>query len=1215
MSSRSTSSSPDILGPPGDVEYLISSPTKPFAGRQSWVSPANFRLLQTPGKKRKRVSLSPVKSAHSIRFDDVLLPGSPTMKLNGRQGRTSASPRPMGQSDGNSSPWRIRVTLEASEDEENNNSTSPSRKRFKPETTTTKVPLKEDRGIWEQTPKRGRGRPRKSGGGATPNLGGPGSTPGPKIVSQQKKKRGRPRKSIPELDFAEVPEVGHQIPIAEPEQRWSPVDLAVDGDSDDGFPDTLSPVGPYEHDQEEGQHDLPGPVGSSPPQAFTEPEGETPNVDTTGQRHIENDDNIDNSSLHSTPSKKPSPVINNHEHTRENTLHAGHTPRPRRVYPTPTSSSLIEEEHQGQKKITTENGLRQSQGRVTNDPTEEHREFDSIMESEGFSMVSLDTLPSAKQHGLASGKKLVQPKMRPFIHRQNSGILDKMQRKASASSSHEAVPTTAAFQSNSVASVDRPVPRSPSQSPDPLPELRQTSTTKQMPPESHPSSSVRPVQAQVPAATHKKQLPSLARVVRVGIALRGALRRQRHGSALQNSLSSPEGSEAGGPSENLESPRRRLELLFNDLGSDTQRELRAALRFGEVLAKRQREGEVRRARERTKEQAAAAEISEKDQSPAEDIRRLNVESRTPQQQTRGDESRGGSFYSEMKRRQAEWQRERETISREIQMANSSQVIVIESDAPTAEGNEEDYGSERESDQEAESEAELESEAKSESESRSEPESEAESESNLKSEQDPEREPEQEPSDEEEAYEDIWQQEANDQPSNRFRTQSRLKEVSSRRKKVPFNIPSDDAGTASPAYWTAEKDEVPFLGKSQVKQLREQEVDLSVLLRARDTPNRLRYYYGNSPQSTIGRQSPMQRSTAGYSRGDSNRRLRELNAQLDHGAVPSPGRSHNGDVSLRDAERYERENLQSPEGEDGRNVSDAGEQSAYERSALTPESAQHDDADRRASSWFQRITSLTPAWLKAPKSRPIEQPRPHSNEKWSEEEEEEQLPNGDVDADLDYEEEGQVPDEDADADLDYEERRPTAEPTKDMDTDIHDDASSEYVEQTPTQQTQRTPLNPNDLVKPIETYNTQPPPQPEPHHNEKQPRRPLALSGYFTDDHYTALHRLYMLAKRRPELFPYHPAPGRAEIIGDWIWTSDGRHGVPVTEGQFAVIDRFVQQLAREDLEHGGTGQMKWTEAELHKRLISIVIGEQIRAERKTRVEESSREVSAEGWRR
>ena len=100
-------------------------------------------------------------------------------------------------------------------------------------------------------------------------------------------------------------------------------------------------------------------------------------------------------------------------------------------------------------------------------------------------------------------------------------------------------------------------------------------------------------------------------------------------------------------------------------------------------------------------------------------------------------------------------------------------------------------------------------------------------------------------------------------------------------------------------------------------------------------------------------------------------------------------------------------------------------------------------------------------------------------------------------------------------------------------------------------------------------------------------RPLAVFGYFSDAHYTSLRRIYRMAKRHPERLPYFDAPGRAEIIGDWMWTSDGHHGVPITDVQFAVIDRFVHELSHADIAYGGNGQVNWTEADLHRRLISV----------------------------
>jgi hypothetical protein len=109
---------------------------------------------------------------------------------------------------------------------------------------------------------------------------------------------------------------------------------------------------------------------------------------------------------------------------------------------------------------------------------------------------------------------------------------------------------------------------------------------------------------------------------------------------------------------------------------------------------------------------------------------------------------------------------------------------------------------------------------------------------------------------------------------------------------------------------------------------------------------------------------------------------------------------------------------------------------------------------------------------------------------------------------------------------------------------------------------------------------------------------LATSGYFTDAHYVALKRLYWEAKRYPERFPYHPTAHRDEMLGDSLWTSDGEHGLPIAKIQFGILDRFVSELISADIRSGGRGQIGWTEDDLHKRLFSIIVGEEIRRERR-----------------
>ena len=436
ITSRSQSSSPDILGPPGDADYLISSPIKPFTGRQSWMSPAIVKRQQTSAK-RPRASLSPGKSAHSIRFGDILLPGSPSRKLNGRQ--RSLSPEKI-QQDGNVSPWRIRVTLEATQDEENQVEASPSRKRRRPSTVTTMVPLKDERSpLMEKTPARRRGRPRKSDTlpqNGSPWPRSPGHAPGPNEASTEKRKRGRPRKGTPkpkqqETRVAEdAPTPAQPSPMdmtadgADAGRQWSPINLGAD----EGFDsDSL------------GADDLPIANLRAPTPAqiktwnndtgreYGRATYDTPIIGDT-EHHFQDDDR----NIHSTPSKMPSP-------TRERlgssarSSRRGTTSSPR-TYPSPSpTSSPGEEENR-----TRENRLHEIEETdhqhptydEVEDPTDDHEEFDSIMESEGFTMVSLDTLPSAKQFGLGSGARNATDNASKILRDREKGLIgERLKRK------------------------------------------------------------------------------------------------------------------------------------------------------------------------------------------------------------------------------------------------------------------------------------------------------------------------------------------------------------------------------------------------------------------------------------------------------------------------------------------------------------------------------------------------------------------------------------------------------------------------------------------------------------------------------------------------------------------------------------------------------------------------------------------------------------------
>ncbi|KAL5340141.1 hypothetical protein BJX70DRAFT_397157 [Aspergillus crustosus] len=1143
MFSHSASSSPDILAPPGDADYLISSPFRPFSGRQSsLMSPANLRILQTPGaakRKRSRINLSPAKSAHSIRFDDIVLPGSPIRTLNARQ--RSLSPD-KAQAEGNVSPWRIRVTLEATQDEQNEQG-SPSRKRNKPTTFTTKIPLKDDS---EQTPRK-RGRPRKSAAlDATPLAGSPGNTPGP-ANSEQKRRRGRPRKHQPEPGMAEDDgqvELHAESEVVDPvsvgtelERRsWSPLNLAGDADSDDGFDDNQPLDIPFEAPN---QVDLPV-TDLLAEDRNPGPTFDTPNGDAIDRFHSLHEDD----DLHSTPSKMPTPTRDLDAPSPENSIHAGYTPMPPRVYPTPTSSSLVDEERHDRGQPVEEMTASASKPSTlrNRDPTSEHREFDSIIESEGFSMVSLDTLPSARQHALSTSK-LAKGPLKPFIEREANSVLRRKPKPVEYTREE--------------ASASAPSPKLDSKpSPEPQPEFtrsragRQSSVTKRF------SSPV--ISAKSPFKPEKKSL-RLAKLVRAGIALERVLSRS-------NPAYSP-----GRPVPDYMGPRQRLEVIFSDLNTNAQRLLGAALGLAQVLAIRRRMKEIRSPRRRTllEEEIQREEASH---SPERQHTSPNM-SRAPISQYDGPAY--SSPNAQMKRHFAEWQREREAISRTIEMANSSQVIVIDSDVSDAPGSEEIDDIE---DVEQSPRIPMQDEVQQDVE---------EYEDDDFEYQEKDFEDDDNDVDNDDGYEDIWQEQAKDEGNSGQGSVLQHQEDVQSSPWKGGSTPTDlEYGkTFSPAYWVEGQPNVPFLGRSRVRDLQEQEVDLSVLLGAEDTPNRNRYYYGkNSPLSAAKSRSPQRVPSSAASRRQNDAETYE--AEQEDYVDFSPEKDLGDETFQIDpTTRFESE-MQRHHAEfaDNASVSDnAGDDLSAHEESRTPRKPE--SKDDQASTWYSKITSLTPSWLKAPNRElntqhqrsSLPQIRSAKSRTPSEEHEErlEELPEEEEEEEYDA--------------RDFDEPPPTLDPEQESESELEPESESDIEAEAPP----ITHLKPTHPSAPRLSQQTSPRNQPQP-----QPKStPISTSGYFTNTHYTLLRHLYRHAKHSPQSFPPHPGAAHKSIIGDYIWTSDNTYGVPITELQFAIIYRFRRELARRNRAGGGDGWVGWTDAQLHRRLVSVIIGEQIREDR------------------
>ncbi|KAL8682086.1 MAG: hypothetical protein Q9186_001875 [Xanthomendoza sp. 1 TL-2023] len=302
---------------------------------------------------------------------------------------------------------------------------------------------------------------------------------------------------------------------------------------------------------------------------------------------------------------------------------------------------------------------------------DEHEDFDtdSVLESEGFSMISISSLPSAQ------GSSRVAADSRFLEH------------------------------DSPVSAANRHV----------TPSVSKESTLPPQPPQ--------PIAVQLSNRELDKPTsgtPKLARVVRAGIALQGVLSPSRQSHTAQAlapwvNHSSPLSSAA--------SPKERLDELFSGFGPGTRRELRAGLRLGEELAKRQKpemvsplpktnedvfdnDPEVRYPQlpnasnyslkvPDTTRASSTSLFNSQLPSPARsevdvDDDRMSWKFDTIQsnavQAISAKESAKHAGYAEsspisrtMLEKEAEYQREREATSKQIQDANSSQVIIVDSD--------------------------------------------------------------------------------------------------------------------------------------------------------------------------------------------------------------------------------------------------------------------------------------------------------------------------------------------------------------------------------------------------------------------------------------------------------------------------------------------------------------------------------------------------------
>ncbi|KAK4923310.1 hypothetical protein LTR66_016530, partial [Elasticomyces elasticus] len=585
---------------------------------------------------------------------------------------------------------------------------------------------------------------------------------------------------------------------------------------------------------------------------------ETPVIRATEHHFL--DENI-----HSTPSKMPSPT---RERAIQSSRSSHHTTSPQPgTYPTPTpTSSLADEEAPAQENADDEHTGTDVQHadpdpiEDPNDDHEEYEEYDTIMESEGFTMISLDTLPSAKQHGFGSSAMTssnpTQKEVGDRLKRKLPGTIEDL--RANSRTRNSSSPVTADLVPKTNGITDTHVPNRQSAHADDEYVVNQVSNVN------YPELPTVPSAVKSVVVPKKKTLTSLAKLVRVALALKGPFEPQAHEWSGHN---------------NGRHKRQRLEDIFSTFGFKTRRELRIAMGLGQVIATRRMIADeeeaaavaAKRTASRYEEQQQQADYDDfseasdqisQSQSPENQVQQKSVEPAASYRQGplyspnfgRQSSVQQSPISHQKRQREAEWQLERDAVSQQAQMAsNSKSVVYIDSDNTSPEEEEFDQP-----------EAGLAYDEHPRSEIQEpenfEHEPEPEPEHYIDQSRDVQTEAEQ---DDDDGYDDIWQLEANDHSYDHHSEDDSIEDRAPEPPRPLGNMnatSTDQEQLSSSPDVPSEREYIARFGPSKVRELREQHVDLSALLAEEDTPNRARYYNGSStPRSVLSRSSNPQHS--------------------------------------------------------------------------------------------------------------------------------------------------------------------------------------------------------------------------------------------------------------------------------------------------------------------------------------------------------------------
>lgn len=629
------SSSPDPLG--SSQENLGTVPSSKHSPEKSGATPKK-PLADT---------------SSNVRLQDFYLTTPPSQRTG------DASPfKFVAQADRPASPWRIRVTIEAEQEDEQHDQSSRSTlsvKRLAERMTTTMVPLKDADEKSHSISKQGRGRPRKSI-----------ASPKKKLVTPTQQSAGS-RKT--ESKSAKTPSIETDRQTSSPSKRGR------------GRPKKSTEVFAEDLESQNGEEDGP--------------------VDTTSVDHAKS-----SKTTRTSRSSRQGPV--------------------KAISPTKSAlqydpTGFVNERFHGEEELGIGSSIiADSDDRLEShshlpDPTDKHGEFDSILESEGFSMVSVSSLPSAKLHSNSPLESDIDDKNTLSLG--NSTGLNSEPRLTSTSN----LPILGS--ENSLEEDHEPYAQNASSLPSRSASPRFTEpVVGQTPSIMSPTTKIPPIvessiRRNAPRALDKTGdgTPKLVRVVRAGIALQGVLSPQN--IPTRSGITAQEGPSSS--SSPAKPPIERLNDLFSGFGAGTRRELRAGLRLGEELAKRHqivpqanakykseddvfgrddmrsfpkppsRIGEEYRLKLPNSSQKTLYPVIANTQLPSparseddSDDDRMSWKVDTPNflQATNVQAEPQTRDIERIAREEEEYRLEREAVIKQIQAANSSQVIVINSDS-------------------------------------------------------------------------------------------------------------------------------------------------------------------------------------------------------------------------------------------------------------------------------------------------------------------------------------------------------------------------------------------------------------------------------------------------------------------------------------------------------------------------------------------------------